>query len=183
MPKYKPMPPLERLNELLEIVEISPDKYGEWSGLVWKVNRSRTAKAGKVAGNLKVHHSRRDKFYWEITIEGKSYYVARVVYYMVHNEDPKDIQIDHIDRNPYNNNVYNLRLDINGDIQIANQSTRRSNTSGVPNVSWHKRLKKWQAYLCVMGQRTLFVRLKQLALFIILIQSIILAKKVEIFPT
>ena len=154
MPQYKPMPPLERLNELLEVVDIPPDQYGKSSGLLWKINRSRNAKAGKVAGNLKAHHSHKDKFYWEITIDGKSYYVARVVYYMVYNEDPKNIQVDHKDRNTYNNNAYNLRLDINRDIQIANQSTRSNNTSGVSNVNWHKRLKRWQAYLCVRGQRT-----------------------------
>lgn len=153
MLKYKPMPSLDRLNELLEIVEIPEDKFGEWSGLVWRVSRGRTAKTGGRAGNKKAHHSDKNKFYWEVMIDGKSYYVSRVIYYMTHYEDPRDIQVDHKDRNPYNNNIQNLRLDINRDIQIANQSTRCSNTSGVNNVSWHKRLKKWMAYLSVQGHR------------------------------
>jgi hypothetical protein len=152
MPKFRPLPPLERLNEVLEVVKIPKDKFGKWSGLVWKVDRSRTAKAGSPAGNKKVHHSRKERYDWQIMIDGVSYYAARVIYYMVYKEDPGDIQVDHEDRNPYNNNPENLRLDLDKDIQQANQSLRRNNQSGISGVTFHKRIKKWQAYLTVKGE-------------------------------
>lgn len=85
-------------------------------------------------------------------IDGVSYYAARVIYYMVYKEDPGDIQVDHEDRNPYNNNPENLRLDLDKDIQQANQSLRRNNQSGISGVTFHKRIKKWQAYLTVKGE-------------------------------
>jgi hypothetical protein len=145
MPKFRPLPPLERLNELLEFVEIPEDKYGEWSGLVWRVNRGGKARAGSVAGTPKPHSKNPDRIDWKVGVDGVQYVASRVIYYMTHREDPGDAEVDHKDRNPLNNNARNLRLDVNGDIQKVNSPIRRNNTSGVMGVNWHKDRRKWMA--------------------------------------
>jgi len=69
---------------------------------------------------------------------------------MANGVDPGELEVDHEDQNPMNNNVRNLRL---GDdsLQIHNQGPRSNNTSGVVGVT---RLKngKWQAELGYKGE-------------------------------
>lgn len=138
------MPPLERLNELLEIVEIPPDKYGVWSGLVWKI-RCGHQRAGSVAGTPASASSNPDRLNWKVGIDGVQYYTSRVIYFMIYGEDPGDIEVDHEDQNWLNNNAWNLRLDIDGDIQKVNSPMRRNNTSGVMGVGQFRG--KWRAYV------------------------------------
>jgi hypothetical protein len=145
MPKYKPLPPLERLNELLEVVEIPPDKYGQWSGLVWKVDRKGGAKAASVAGYKLFSHRTPDRGDWMVKVDGVKYAASRLIYYMTFGVDPSDGQIDHINRNWLDNNASNLRLDIDGSIQSVNRSVFRSSVSGVTGVIWNKKVEKWQA--------------------------------------
>jgi len=152
MPNYKPMPPLERLNELLKVVEIPLDKYGVWSGLVWQVRRNGTKGVGSVAGSLRLPSGKPGRMDWRIRVDGVYYYASRIVYYMTRGEDPGNIQVDHKDQNPLNNNEWNLRLDVDGDIQSVNQPMRRDNTSGMSGVSWHKRAGKWQAHVQIEGK-------------------------------
>jgi hypothetical protein len=158
MPKYKPLPPLARLNELFEVIEIPPDNYGEWSGLVWKTGRG-SRRAGSVVGTLMRLKNRKNRVDWRARIDGVDYLVARIIYYMTHSEDFGHIQIDHIDQKPLNNNVWNLRLDIDGHIQQINTPMQQSNTSGVVGVSWNKTARKWKAYVTSEG------KLKHLGVF------------------
>lgn len=153
MPKYRPMPPLERLNELLEVVEIPPDKYGIWSGLVWKVRRNSNAKAGSVAGSPHPHSNNPDRVDWMVRVDYVEYMASRVIYYMTHGEDPRNIQVDHKDKNWLNNNAWNLRLDIDGNIQQINRPKQRNNTSGVAGVHLYKPSGKWVARVPIEGKR------------------------------
>lgn len=145
MPKFRPLPPLERLNELLEVVEIPEDKFGEWSGLVWKVSRGGKANAGSVVGWPNLNSKSSDRFDWRVRVDGVCYLASRVIYFMTHGEDPGDVQVDHEDRNWLNNNVSNLRLDVGG-VQQANRSMLQTNTSGVTGVYWNKEARRWRAY-------------------------------------
>lgn len=159
MPKYKPLPPLERLNELLEVVEIPPEKYGGWSGLVWKTDRKGGAKAASVAGYQLATNRTPDRGDWMVKVDGVKYAASRLIYYMTTGTDPDSGQIDHIDRNWLNNNASNLRLDIDGSIQNVNRSVFRTSVSGVTGVIWNKREQKWQAQVKAKG------KLKYLGLF------------------
>lgn len=157
--KFRPLPPIERLNELLKVVEIPPEKYGVCSGLVWKVRRRGTKGVGSVAGSLRKHNSNPDRKDWEVTVDGVSYFASRVIYYISTGEYPGDVEVDHEDQNWLNNNSWNLRLDVDGSIQEANKPKRRDNTSGVVGVSWQKSRAKWMAYVYENG------KLKNLGLF------------------
>ena len=136
------MPPLERLNELLEVVEIPPDKFGKWSGLVWKINRTGKAKAGSVVGTLVPASNNPDRVDWRFSLSYVSYFASRVIYFMTYGEDPGDAEVDHKDQNWLNNNAWNLRLDVDGSIQKVNKAIQRNNTSGAVDVCWHKQFKK-----------------------------------------
>lgn len=72
------------------------------SCLVWKKLPHTRAKkkVGEPAGSR--------KGCWTIGFRGVSYRVHRVIY-AIHHQDPGDFEIDHIDRDPYNNKISNLR--------------------------------------------------------------------------
>ena len=153
MPKYNLLlPPLERLHELLEVVEIPSEKYGIWSGLVWKINRPGKAKAGSVAGSPQPNKTNPERIDWRVSINGIRYFAPRVIYYMTYGKDPGNIQVDHKDQNWLNNNAWNLRLDIEGSIQQVNSPKQKNNTSGVAGVTWDKKAGKWKAQVRIQGK-------------------------------
>jgi hypothetical protein len=54
--------------------------------------------------------------------------------------------VDHIDRNPNNNDVSNLRWA--QDLKCNENAGKKSNnTSGISGVSWSEKLNGWVAYL------------------------------------
>lgn len=147
MPNYKPMPELKRLRELLLVTPIPLRQIGKSSGLIWRVNRGGTAKAGSRAGSRVQNSKQKERFDWVLCIDGINYFAARVIYYMIYEVDPKNYQVDHKDRNADNNNASNLRLDIDGELQKANRSIYKNNTSGIIGVTWDKKTQKWNARL------------------------------------
>ena len=54
--------------------------------------------------------------------------------------------IDHIDRNKLNNCVDNLRW-CNHQMNMSNQSKKKTNTSGLKNISFHKTSQKYKVYI------------------------------------
>ena len=87
--KPKPLPALKRLHELLEY----DFETGE---ITWK-------STGKQAGWSD------NRGYRCIRIDKVAYKVHRLIYYMFHRIDPGKKVIDHIDGNPANNRLVNLR--------------------------------------------------------------------------
>jgi hypothetical protein len=149
MPKHTPMPPLERLNELLKVVPVAPHQFNTQSGLVWRVKRGRQG-AGSNAGSLHSHVYQLDRLDWRVRVDGKTYAAARVIYYMVNGFDPGKAEVDHKDQNSLNNNESNLRL---GDdcLQAHNRGKYSTNSSGAIGVCLYKAAKKWQAELMHKG--------------------------------
>ena len=78
---------------------------------------------------------------------------SRVIYFMANDVDPGELEVDHKDRNPLNNNVWNLRLG-NELIQEHNRGPQSSNTSGTVGVFWDKNAKTWRATLTYKGERS-----------------------------
>lgn len=144
MLNHRPLPPLERLLELFEVVEIPEDRYGKWSGLVRKISHGGRS-AGAVAGTPQKHSKQRGRIDWVVQIDSVSYLVSRIIYYMMIGEDPHEAQVDHEDRNPLNNNWWNLRLDTDNNIQGVNKDIYRNNSSGVVGVTLYKPRMKWMA--------------------------------------
>ena len=150
MTKHKPLPPIERLNELLEIVPIPKSQFEIQSGLVRKVRRGGTARAGSVAGTKRPDSKTPSRFDWRVEVDGRLYYVSRVIYFMANGVDPGELEVDHEDRNPMNNNVENLRLGTEL-IQKNNRGSQSNNKSDANGVTWDKNAKKWRARLTYKG--------------------------------
>lgn len=71
--------------------------------------------------------------YFEIGINGKSYWCHKVVWEICNGEIPKGFKVDHIDGNGKNNSISNLRV-VTHKVNMHNQKKRSTNTSGVTGV-------------------------------------------------
>ena len=91
--------------------------------------------------------------YRSILINGKRQMEHRVIFMMHNNFLPKEI--DHIDGNPLNNCIENLR-ETNRSSNMQNTKVLKNNTSGFKNVYWHKISNKWKVQLSVNKQRMFF---------------------------
>jgi len=82
---------------------------------------------------------------YDIVLHGKyqnTYH--RIVYWLSTGEDPN--YIDHIDGNPENNAIENLRP-CNQSQNNANTGINKANTSGYKGVTWNKSCGKWHAQI------------------------------------
>ena len=91
-------------------------------------------KKNKKAGSKKIIP------YDKTLVLGTRYYIHRLIFLYHYGFFPEFV--DHIDGNPINNRIENLRK-ANSSQNMRNQKTPKDNTSGVKNVCWHKQSKKW----------------------------------------
>ena len=134
--KINSLPPLALLRELFS--------YDAKTGLlIWR-KASGTARAGREAGWL--HESG----YVYVGIQGRSYKAHRVIWYLYYGKQPKEL-LDHIDRNPTNNRIKNLRECTHAQNQ-QNKRTYANNQSGVKGVNWYPRYNKWRVRIQHMGK-------------------------------
>ena len=127
-----PLPPVELLNERF---------YIDGPDLRIKTRYCNNVQVGSIAG------SPLSSGYRHVRINGKRYYVHRLVWKMVHHTDPTET-VDHIDRNPANNAPENLRVATQSE-QLANSSIHRGSGKG---YYWNKALSKWQSHVRVGGR-------------------------------
>lgn len=112
--------------------------------LFWKVRRAGTV-IGKEFGNIT------EKGYVRAYVNGKKYYVHRVVW-LLHNGYLPENDLDHINRNRQDNRIENLR-EVSRTCNIQNAGNREDNTSGVKGVHWLKNIGLWHACIQFMGKR------------------------------
>ena len=102
--------------------------------LYWKIRSSHRIHIGDKAGCLDTNN------YYKIRINGKMYGSHRVIYAWHYGYFPKII--DHIDGNPENNKIENLREATHSQNNWNSRKNSR-NTSGFKNVRWRKERNKW----------------------------------------
>lgn len=78
----------------------------------------------------------------------------RLAWLYVYGEWPNG-HIDHINGNPSDNRIANLRLATRAE-NSRNCKMHKTNTSGVKGVFWNRRLKKWQCSISV-NNRTIYI--------------------------
>jgi len=108
--------------------------------LTWKVARSGT-RPGNEAGGVNGRGHR------QIMIDGRYYYGHRIAWLLSYGGWPTE-DIDHLDGNPANNRLANLR-EATCSQNMGNARRSANNTSGFKGVTWHKRLNKWQAQITI----------------------------------
>jgi len=136
MPRRTPneLPAIAILNALLEYRD---------GKLFSRVNR-KTLKTGHEAGCEQRNGYRR------IKVNGKAYSTHRIIFHMAHGYCP-DI-LDHIDGNPSNNLIENLRAATMSENK-CNQKLYSSNTSGVKGVYWCIPKGAWIAQIGINHRR------------------------------
>jgi hypothetical protein len=118
-------------------------KYDPETGdFTWTVSR------GKVKPGQLVGWSRADG-YKQTRIDGQTYYLHRLAWFFVHGELP--LLIDHIDRDPSNNRIANLRPASRA-LNARNSKVSSRNKSGFRGVHWNAQFGKWKAVLFADGK-------------------------------
>lgn len=88
----------------------------------------------------------------QIRIDGKKYFAHRVIWLLVYGSWPEH-EIDHLDRNPLNNRIANLRAATPSENQ-HNKGLYGNNSSGYPGVCFDKWANKFMAQIGVNGKNT-----------------------------
>jgi hypothetical protein len=125
----------KRLKEVL--------KYYPGSGIFrWRTRERR--KKNIIAG------CKNSSGYIMIQIDGERHLAHRLAFLYVHGYLPEN-QIDHIDRDPGNNKINNLR-EVSRQCNTRNTGNPITNTYGVKGVYWNKRDNNWYAQVKINGK-------------------------------
>jgi hypothetical protein len=122
--------------ELKELLNYNP----ETGVFTWKVDKSRTAKTGRIAG--RIHY----RGYVIICVNGKPYPAHRLAWFYTYGSWPIN-NIDHLDGNPGYNAIANLR-DVT---QRENSQNKQAHRNGkLVGASYNRVSGKWVAQAFVM---------------------------------
>ena len=118
------------------------DKYRYEDGkLYYKKSRFKS----KIGKEVKTYITNRGYVYFNDTASKKRN-IHKVIFAMFHRKIPQFI--DHIDRNPLNNRIENLR-ETTRQLNQLNTNMYATNKSGFRGVSFYKQSKKWRAAICI----------------------------------
>jgi hypothetical protein len=133
--------------------ELLHDRFTYKDGkLLWKTPISNKGVIGEEAGCVATIG------YRLIGINGKRIWAHRLVWLYHYGFMPEN-GIDHIDQNPLNNRIENLR-EVSKQCNMVNSPTSRANKSGVKGVSWYKRDGSWAVQMSVNGKADYIGRYK-----------------------
>ena len=118
--------------------------YDSGSGLFYWLRKDSCKIAGRTKKNGRV----------EIRVNKKLYAAHRLAWLYVYGEFPEHV-VDHIDGNPNNNSIQNLRS-VTRSQNLYNSKIPITNTSGVKGVHWSSRENKWRVKLHVNGKEKNF---------------------------
>ena len=151
----KPIPSQEVLRQLLRYEpdtgklfwlhrDVSLFEDGEWNSAYRKAASWNAKNVGKEA-----LCSTNAGGYLHGSIYGHAYIAHRVIWKIVHGDDPEFI--DHINGLTFDNRIVNLRS-VSKRENSLNQRRPSQGTSGILGVHWHRRLGKWHAKIGVNGK-------------------------------
>lgn len=154
MSKLRPIKSLPSVEYLMECFD-----YDQVTGfLTWRIrplshfpnkgagNRWNTCFAGKRVGWANVHGTR-SRLY--VKLDYVSYLVHRVAWAIYYGVWPVQF-LDHINRNPFDNRINNLRQVTNG----QNRANSKSSSVGRPKgVYWRKDNRRWCSNITVGGKK------------------------------
>jgi len=140
MPNPKPLPSIERLQELLSF---------DYSGnLYWAQDRGVFVKAGDKAGSDLLTG------YRSVVIDGQRCLVHRVIWALQNKQDPGLFQIDHINGDSRDNRPCNLRLATRAQNAINKKQVKKRSKTGHAGVYYYKQWGR-RPYRANVGHRIL----------------------------
>ena len=132
---------------ITQSIALDSVRYDPRTGLLhWRIGHNNQVKEGSRAGSF----DKRIK-YIRVRINREFYLAHRVIWLMIYGEWPPN-EIDHINHVKHDNRLANLRC-ANRTDNCKNALTRKDNISGITGVNWHKREKKWRAYISNKGKQ------------------------------
>ncbi len=112
--------------------------------MYWKISTNRSIVVNSLAGYTnKLNYSK-------IQINRKVYFTHRLIFLYHHGHLPEFL--DHIDGNPLNNKIENLRGCTRGQ-NNCNRRIDKNSTSGVKGVTWYKPTNKWRSMISAKGKK------------------------------
>lgn len=123
--------------------------------IYWKNPISKRTQKGDKAGSIDGNG------YLQTGINNKNYKNHRIIFCMFNGFLPTII--DHIDGNPLNNKIENLR-EVTKSQNSLNAKLSKANTSGVKNVTWETTRQKWRVQVYLKGKRVYSNRFDNLEL-------------------
>lgn len=90
------------------------------------------------------------KGYLKVEVLGKRVFCHRLAWLLTHGHWP-DGEVDHVNGSKDDNRMQNLRVCTHQQ-NNHNQRARITNSSGVKNVSWHRKAGKWHVQVCLNYQ-------------------------------
>jgi len=144
----KRLPPLDSLREYLHY-------FPETGDFVWVKRPSFRVKQGSVAGTTATNKHKRVKHQQHILIrfQGVTFLAHRLAWLFGHGKDPGGKMIDHINGNPLDNRLSNLRLATNAENQWNIRDAQSLSKSGTRGAYRHKQTGNWIAEISVNGKK------------------------------
>lgn len=127
------------LNEYFRLDETSP------SGLVRIRSKWNNPIPSQNVG-VKSFETNGDPNGWTLRFKNKEYKVHRIIWTLVHGEIDPYLVIDHLDGNPFNNRIDNLRLKAQKD-NMRNQRLHSNSTTGHSGIHLMNDTKGYQYYV------------------------------------
>jgi hypothetical protein len=119
--------------------------YDSQTGLFHTLKDTGRSKVGDVVTNV------RKDGYCRVNVFGEKLLAHRLAWFYVHAEWPK-FDIDHIDGNPSNNTLSNLRVLARNENLQNIRKVRKNSQTGVNNVSWHTARQRFVVQLLHLGE-------------------------------
>jgi len=124
------------------------------TGLYWIKWVDKRLKSPVIETNKEVGHLRFTKGVKssiQVLVNGRSLQVHRIIWFLIHGSLPSvDMIIDHIDGDPHNNKIENLRL-VSHKTNCENLSKYSNNSTGVSGVYLRKKRKYFAGSVSIKG--------------------------------
>lgn len=119
--------------------------YDPETGLVTRKVDAGNRKAGSIVGT-KLRHT------YTVMVRKHHYPLGRLIWLLVYGSIPNGFVVDHINGNPFDNRLVNLRA-VTQAINSRNLALKKNNSSGYNGIYWKGDKKKWSAEVWVDGRK------------------------------